>query len=96
VRREQRTPRDNRGVIWFFERSGEKMRVTTRFDNATREYVVEIESADRGNELERYTDFGAFDKRVQALHVELLESQWTQAGPPGIIADGWRGPTSRN
>jgi hypothetical protein len=83
-------------VIWFFERSGEQMRVTTRFDNATQEYIVEIEWADRGNELERYADFATFDKRVQSLHVQLLESQWTQAGPPGIIADGWRGPTSRN
>ena len=68
------------------------MRVVTRFEQSSREYVVEVEWPERATTIERFTDHAAFNERVQRLHMELLESQWEQDGGPAILADGWRGP----
>ena len=70
------------------------MRVITRFDKSSEEYVVEIEWPQRDTVVERYHDYTAFNQRVQKLHIELLESRWEQHGMPSVMADGWRGPTS--
>jgi hypothetical protein len=83
-------------MIWFFTRSGEELRVTTRFDNATTEFVVEIEWPDGPAQTERYTDAAEFDARVRHLQNELVEAHWEQAGRPAVLATGWRGPFSRN
>ena len=83
-------------VIWFFQRTGAQMRVVTRFDQLANAYVVEIESPAPDRIVERYADYDAFNERVQRLHLELLESRWVQQGPPTLITDGWRGPTSRS
>jgi hypothetical protein len=71
------------------------MRVVTRFDNVAAEYVVEVEWPDRDPVVERYTDYGLFNDRVQRLQIELVESQWQQSGTPEVMGDGWRGPLSR-
>jgi hypothetical protein len=47
-------------MIWFFARGNEAVRVETRFDNASREYVLEIDWANRPLEVERYRDHAAF------------------------------------
>ena len=72
------------------------MRVITRFDRASDEYVVEVEWPDRDKSVERFADYDAFNSRVQGLHIELIESSWMQQGAPGLLKDGWRGPTSRS
>jgi hypothetical protein len=82
-------------MIWFFQRAGAEMRVVTRFDQTSGEYVVEVAWPGRDTAIERYTDYDAFNQRVQRLHKELMESRWIQHGTPAIISDGWRGPTSR-
>jgi hypothetical protein len=83
-------------MVWFFARSGQELRVVTRFDSRANEYVVEIEWPGRDTILERYADYAVFNARVQRLHLELLESRWTQNGSPALIEGGWRGPTSRS
>jgi hypothetical protein len=70
------------------------MRVVTRFDQTTSDYIVEVEWPGRDRTIERYVDYDAFNRRVQRLHTELLESRWIQDGGPAFISDGWRGPTS--
>lgn len=72
------------------------MRVVTRVDQTSGDYVVEVEWPDRDKTIERYADHEAFSQRVQRLHMELLESRWMQDGTPSFISDGWRGPTSSN
>ena len=81
-------------MVWFFQRAGLEMRIVTRFDRSSREYVVEVEWPNRPAAIERYADYEAFNSRVQKLQVELLESRWEPHGMPALIADGWRGPTS--
>lgn len=79
-------------MVWFFHRSGQDMRVVTRFDRRSEEYVLEVHWADRPPEHERFASFEAFNQRVQALQAELTGNRWMQSGPPALLAHGWRGP----
>jgi hypothetical protein len=81
-------------VIWFFQRAGAEMQVVTRFDQSSGDYIVEVAWPDRDKTIERYAEYEAFNRRVQRLHTELLESRWLQNGTPALISDGWRGPSS--
>ncbi len=79
-------------MIWIFERGPELARIETRFDNASRTYVLRIEWGDGREEIERYQDVVAFDARIRELEAQLKKDDWRQLGPPGILSEGWRGP----
>jgi hypothetical protein len=79
-------------MIWFFARGNEAVRVETRFDNAAREYVLEIDWANRPPEIERFRDHAAFEARVVGIEARLRSESWAQVGGPEILPDGWRGP----
>ncbi|HUE87289.1 MAG TPA: hypothetical protein VMO26_14540 [Vicinamibacterales bacterium] len=81
-------------MIWFFERAGVEMRVVTRVDQRAGDYVVEVEWPDQDKTVERYVEYDDFNRRVQQLHIELLERRWVQQGTPTVLTDGWRGPSS--
>jgi hypothetical protein len=79
-------------MIWFFRRGHQALQLETRFDNASKEYVIVTMWADRPAVTERFHDFAQFRTRVFALEQELDAAQWKQAASPTIIPDGWRGP----
>jgi heme-degrading monooxygenase HmoA len=81
-------------MIWFFERGQEVVRVETRVDNSTREYVLVIWWADRAAETERFQTREAFDTRIKQLEERLMTENYAQARRPTILAEGWRGPVS--
>ena len=83
-------------VVWFFQRAGSELRVVTRFDRSSEEYVVEIEWPDGERRTERFADVEAFDIRIRQLHMELVDGRWRQQGAPALLPDGWRGRMSRN
>lgn len=79
-------------MIWLFERQNQLVRLATKFDKASEEYVVEIAWADRPPETERFAEFALFHARILALEKQLGAEKWIQSGAPTIIPDGWRGP----
>jgi hypothetical protein len=79
-------------MIWFFARGNEAVRVETRFDNASREYVLEVEWPNKPLETERFRDHAAFEARVTGIEAHLRGQLWAQVGGPEIVPDGWRGP----
>lgn len=80
-------------MIWLFERGEEVVRLETRIDHATGEYVVDIKWASRAAETERYRDAVGFERRMVELEQQLASDQWTQAGTsPRLLPHGWRGP----
>jgi hypothetical protein len=81
-------------MIWRFERGDEVVRVETRVDNASAEYVVEIAWAGRPAETERFQDNAAFRTRILQLESQLAGEHWTQVGGPTLSWDGWRGPVT--
>jgi len=82
----------NAEMVWLYERKGGSLRVETRFDAATDEYVLEVTWPGRAAESERFTSLDAFRSRVLALESELEAARWTQVGSPEILPHGWRGP----
>jgi hypothetical protein len=76
-------------MLWFFERSDEQIEVETRFDNATREYVVIVRRPDHPEEASRFADSESLRLRLAELTHELEEDDWLTSGPPVILPDGW-------
>jgi len=79
-------------MVWFFARGNDSVRVETRFDNTSREYVLEVAWADRPVETERFSDVTAFQARVVDIESKLEAESWAQVGNPEILPHGWRGP----
>jgi len=79
-------------MIWFFGRGDEVVRLETRFEQATNEYVLVASWASKPDETERFRDFAAFDRRIQALERQLHEAHWSLIGQPVLLKDGWKGP----
>jgi hypothetical protein len=79
-------------MVWFFARGNEALRVETRFDNSSREYVLEVDWANRPLGTERFRDHAAFEARVAIVEARLRADAYAQVGGPQILADGWRGP----
>lgn len=81
-------------MIWLFERGKDVVRVETRVDKGSSEYVITTTWADGRTETESFPDHAQFTARVQALERQLSADHWTPVGSPTILADGWRGPTA--
>lgn len=81
-------------MIWLFERGDEVVRLETRVDNPSGEYVLVITRADSPPTIERFRDLGAYDARIRALEGQLAADHWAQVGSPTILSDGWRGPAA--
>ena len=79
-------------MVWFFARGNDSVRVETRFDNTSREYLLEVAWADRPVETERFLDVTAFQARVVDIESKLEAESWAQVGNPEILPHGWRGP----
>ena len=79
-------------MVWFFGRGNETVRVQTSFDNTAREYVLEVEWANRAPEKMRFRDRAAFESHVISIEETLRKESWAQIGGPEILRDGWRGP----
>jgi hypothetical protein len=79
-------------MVWFFGRGSEKVQVQTRFDNVSREYVLEVAWSDGRIETERFHELAAFEARTKAVEQQLKSDSWVQIGGPDIVPEGWRGP----
>lgn len=77
-------------MIWIFERGEEALRLETRYDSVSGEYVLVVVWGHRPTETERYRERAAFDARVRGLEQQLAAEHWTQVGSPTILRDGWR------
>jgi hypothetical protein len=79
-------------MVWFFARGNDSVKVETRFDNASKEFVLEVAWGNRPVETERFKDLTEFQQRVTAVEKRLEAEAWSQVGNPEILPHGWRGP----
>jgi hypothetical protein len=77
-------------MVWFYRRSDGELRIETRFDSATSEYILEVSWPGRPLMTERFGDAAAFDARVLALEQQLEQERWEQVGSPEMLPHGWR------
>lgn len=75
-------------MIWLYEKDDQALRLETRYDNRTLQYVLIIHKPD-GSETERYEKLEDFRQRLLALEKALQSSEWHRSGPPVLDPEGW-------
>jgi hypothetical protein len=78
-------------MIWFYERLGGALRIETRIDPMTKEYVLQMEWPGRPTMTERFPDHVAFEARLLAIERQLKAEHWKQVSGPAILPHGWLG-----
>jgi hypothetical protein len=78
-------------MVWFFERENERIRVETRFDRNSAEYVVDVARPGEAVETERFRDRAAFRARLQLIEASLASEAWVQVSSE-LLPPAWRGP----
>ena len=79
-------------MVWFYRNTDGELRIETRFNETTGEYVLDIAWPGRPPAIERFDNEAAFRARTIALERQLEREHWTQIGSPEILPHGWRGP----
>ncbi len=76
-------------MLWFYEREQLQLRLETRYDNASAEYVAVLVRPDGRQETHRFQRAEAFQQWLKTLEQTLIDDRWTQKGSPEILPDGW-------
>jgi len=76
-------------MLWIYERSNQTLRIETRYDNATKEYVLITRRVDGTEQVERFLDGPSFQARLASLERQLDAEQW-QNRSVTALHDGWR------
>ena len=80
---------DHVPVLWFYSQDPLTMRIETRYDNRTAEYVLVVQwSADHRQE-ERFGTEVVFRERLLKLETQVNAEGWRKDGPPIVLPDGW-------
>lgn len=77
-------------MLWIYARGQESLRIETRFDNETGEYVLIFYRDDGNHQIERFQDPDSFGSRLEAVEQQLNTEAWHSDGPPMVLRDGWR------
>ena len=76
-------------MLWYFQRGLEDLRLETRHDDATDEYLLTVHGP-TGETVEQFTDVFSFRARLQTLEDELAADHWERLGLPVVMKDGWK------
>jgi hypothetical protein len=76
-------------MVWFWKRDNEELRVETRYDNATQEFIVTLQFGNGATQSERFARRSAFEARLIALERDLGAERWASTGPPQFLPDGF-------
>jgi hypothetical protein len=76
-------------MLWFFDRDNESLRLETRYDNETQEFVAIVRYPD-GQELNRrFREGDAFRTWLEAFERALGAKRWQGRGGPIVLPYGW-------
>lgn len=76
-------------MVWIYLRGSESLRVETRFDNETNEYVLNVYREDGTQQAARFKDAALFQARLETLEKDLDRESW-QADGVRLLRDGWK------
>lgn len=76
-------------MIWFYTREQQSLRVETRFDNDTQEYVASVFGGSGVPDTKRFQTAVAFRAYLLALEADLATASWKPDGAPHVLPDGW-------
>jgi hypothetical protein len=76
-------------MLWFFERGRESIRLETRYDNESSEFVGFIRHPDGREETLRFPEAEKFHAWLVTLEQTLKMEHWVNHGGPVILPYGW-------
>jgi hypothetical protein len=80
-------------VVWFYSQDRLTIRIETRYDNRTAEYVLVVHWSAADRREERFATAILFRRRLLELETQVNAEGWRKDGPPMILPVGW--PDSR-
>jgi hypothetical protein len=69
-------------MLWFYTRDRDSLRLETRYDNQTREYVGILTHPDGREDTRRFATARAFRHWLVSVDTGLIDERWAQEGPP--------------
>jgi hypothetical protein len=76
-------------MLWIYRRGSDSLRVQTRFDKGTEEYVLVTYREDGTEREERFNDPDAFQTRLATFEAQLGRERW-QSDCVRLLSDGWK------
>jgi hypothetical protein len=77
-------------MVWFFERHEESLKLETRYDNDTAEFVAIVHYPDGREQTERFTKADKFRSWLVTFERNIEGQHWTRHGDgPVFLSDGW-------
>jgi hypothetical protein len=76
-------------MLWFFDREDESLRLETRYDNESSQFVAVVRYPDGSKRTERFGTLESFRRWLDALDQILREQQWASRSGPVILPYGW-------
>ncbi len=76
-------------MIWFWSRDSQEMRLETRYDNETSEFILVVHYADGRQQTERFAGSAAYRTRLHVLEQQFEAERWTPSGKPLIVPEGF-------
>lgn len=76
-------------MLWIYQRGSEMLRVETRFDNDTEEYVLIVYREDGTQQAARFKDGDLFQTSLETLEKHLDSESWQSDGVR-LLRDGWK------
>lgn len=77
-------------MIWTYTRGRDVLRLETRYDNATSEYLLVVYRQDGTSEIQRFKKTVSFQRRLEAMAQRLAAENWQSTGAPVLLRDGWK------
>lgn len=68
-------------MLWFFERENQSLRLETRYDNETAEFVVMVQWPDGREQTERFTELETCRSWLAAFDNAVEAERWKPNGP---------------
>jgi hypothetical protein len=76
-------------MLWFFDREDEALRLETRYDNDTSEFVAVVHYPDGQVHQKRFTDSNEFRAWLETFERNLGVQHWVARSGPLILPYGW-------
>jgi len=71
-------------MVWIFQRGDDLLRVETRRDRKSREFLLILRQSDGTELVDRFKSKGKFQKRLDDLERKLKANRWAASEAPGI------------
>ena len=76
-------------MLWFFDRDDESLKLETRYDNETSEFVVIVRYPNGAEHQKRFADISEFRQWLEVFERDLAMQRWTARSGPIILPYGW-------